>query len=252
MVDATSVLVAVLAVLVAAALWSRHRQGYWRKRGVPTPPGSLPFIGDMGPIVLGRRSFADHFTDQTRGHRDRGYCGMYMWGQPTLLVFDPEMVKQVVCKDFSSFHDRAPASVSAETDPLSQHLFSITGSKWRNLRNRLSPTFTSGKLKLMFPLMRDISDQLSVTVAGDVKKSGGEVDVALRRASSMNPSGSSCSSSFPSLLDEADGTFPAPLPRPPLMSVDGYVYQILCLSNVMSVNSYMYMRFGYFCKMLCL
>ncbi|XP_034239116.1 cytochrome P450 6a2-like [Thrips palmi] len=175
MVEAATLLTAALAVLAAAFLWSRYRHGYWRRRGVPTPSGRLPFVGHMAPLLLGRKSFMDHFHDLAAQHRDAGYCGMYMWGQPMLLVFDPEMVKQILCKDFSSFHDRGLPS--SESDALSQHLFNLNGAKWRNLRTCLSPAFTAGKLKLMFPLMRDIGDQLSAAVAGEAKPPGSEVDV---------------------------------------------------------------------------
>lgn len=149
MVEATSVLAALFAVLVAAYFWSRYRHSYWSKHGVPTAPGRLPFIGNMVPILTGRKSFIQHMYELTLGHPQQGYCGMYMWGQPLLLVYEPDMVKQIVCKDFSGFHDRGLPS--SESDPLSQHLFNLSGIKWRNLRNKLSPTFTSGKLKLMFP-----------------------------------------------------------------------------------------------------
>lgn len=45
-------------------------------------------------------------------------------------------------------------------EPLSAHLFNLEAERWRPLRTRLSPVFTSGKLKEMFPLILECSKHL--------------------------------------------------------------------------------------------
>lgn len=45
-------------------------------------------------------------------------------------------------------------------EPLSGHLFRLSGERWRFMRSKLSPTFTPGKLKNMFDTMVETAKQL--------------------------------------------------------------------------------------------
>lgn len=47
-----------------------------------------------------------------------------------------------------------------ESEPLSQNLFHVDSERWRFLRPKLSPSFTSHKLKRMFSLISDCANRL--------------------------------------------------------------------------------------------
>ena len=79
--------------------------------------------------------------------------GLYSaFGKRSFLINDIELIKDVMIKDFDSFTDRRPF-FGENTKYLSEMLLSLKGDKWRAMRTMTSPTFTSGKLRGMMPLM---------------------------------------------------------------------------------------------------
>jgi cytochrome P450 family 6 len=79
--------------------------------------------------------------------------------RPALVLRDPELIKEILVKEFNTFYNRN-AHTNHEKDPLSQNLFLLKGELWRLLRLKLSPVFTSFRLKQMFPLINTCGKQL--------------------------------------------------------------------------------------------
>ncbi|KAF2896448.1 hypothetical protein ILUMI_09728 [Ignelater luminosus] len=93
--------------------------------------------------------------------RRLAYCGFYTFAQPNFFILDPELSKRILSKDFQHFTDRC-FFVNEEIDPFSAHLLSLKGSQWKLRRNKISPTFTSGKMKMMFETLLNCTKDLRV------------------------------------------------------------------------------------------
>ncbi|KAJ4434867.1 hypothetical protein ANN_23438 [Periplaneta americana] len=150
----------VIAVCTLTAIYFYFKRSwtYWKKRNVPYLEPTFPF-GNFSDIVLQRKSIGEVFKklyDQLDGNK---YAGTYMFTKAEFLFRDPEIIKNVLVKDFSNFHDRG-FYINEEREPLTGHLFLLPGTKWRNLRVKLTPTFTSGKMKMMFQTLVDCGQEL--------------------------------------------------------------------------------------------
>ena len=74
------------------------------------------------------------------------YVGYYKMRTPGIIIRDPELVMDVLNKDFNSFHDN-DIEINEEVDPLvSKSPFIQRGEKWKTVRNKLSPCFSSAKV----------------------------------------------------------------------------------------------------------
>ncbi|XP_069676308.1 cytochrome P450 9e2-like [Periplaneta americana] len=119
----------------------------------------LPFIGNLGTMMLKNMSFHDLMSKYYNGLKDHGYGVFFMFRQPTVMISDPELIKAVAVKDFEYFTDRS-TTVFENGDPLWRNiLINLKGRVWRDMRSTLSPAFTSSKMKMMFVLVSDCCQQ---------------------------------------------------------------------------------------------
>ncbi|XP_069678491.1 uncharacterized protein [Periplaneta americana] len=120
----------------------------------------VPFVGNMGPVLLGKLSFPDFINDKYKKMEGHKYGGMYEFMNPLIMIRDPDLIKTVTIKDFEFFLDhRNP--IGEEIDPvIGRGLLNLNGQKWKDMRSTLSPAFTSSKMKTMFTLITECGEQL--------------------------------------------------------------------------------------------
>ncbi|XP_059226316.1 probable cytochrome P450 6a21 [Stomoxys calcitrans] len=150
-------LVTLVAILGYLRRKMRQYHSYWKRLGIP---GEDPhwLMGNL-PGFLTTTTIADSFQRFYEKFKDTGpFVGFYLFTKLSVFVLEPDLIKLVLIKDFSKFSDRGMFH-NPEDDPLSGNLFKLEGNRWRNMRNKLSPTFTSGKMKNMFPLIHDIGKE---------------------------------------------------------------------------------------------
>ncbi|XP_045609181.1 cytochrome P450 9e2 [Procambarus clarkii] len=151
-------LLCVAVVMLVALAVSRRRHSYWSRLGVPTPP-YLPVIGHLHKQLSKSQRRWMYFNEVYYKHGGATFCGLYELLRPVLMIGDPNLLKHIFVKDFDHFVDRR-ITTSADESLMNEMLSNKTGDDWKSLRSVMSPTFTSGKMRSMFPLICDKADSL--------------------------------------------------------------------------------------------
>lgn len=143
-------------MLTALFLYIKLKFSYWKRRGVPYLPPTIPF-GNFGPTFQRKRAFGQNIHDLYNASVEP-VQGIYYGIRPILLIRDPKITKDILIKDFQSFRNRG-FHFDTKNDPLAANLF-FSDEKWREMRIKLSPAFTSGKLKAMVQTIIDCGKSL--------------------------------------------------------------------------------------------
>lgn len=150
---------------------------YWKSKGLPYLEPKIPFGSHISSknkekLCPGLRlkTWYDKFKEL--GHR---HGGIYMFATPMYFPVDPEIIKTIISKDFKYFTDRG-IMYNEKKDPISAHLISMEGKRWKNLRSKLTPTFSSGQLKMMFSTLVECSKNLEESVS-NLCEDGEAIDI---------------------------------------------------------------------------
>lgn len=147
---------------------ARKVNQHWKNLGVPHVKPVLLF-GNMIDLVFRRRTQQDIIKDIYEKFPNEKVIGYYHFMGPRLIIRDQELVERVLIRDFNTFHDRLQGFPS-KGNPLLVNLFALSGQRWRAMRSKLSPMFTTGKLRHMFPQVSSIADALMPVLDGNKSK----------------------------------------------------------------------------------
>lgn len=145
-----------LVVFLFYKYWTRNSD-YWKIRGVPQ-------VVEPFRRASGEDHFRSSIRDMYNKFKGERYFGVIRQSEPNLFLTDLDLIKQILTKDFQHFTDRK-FFPDLPHDFIQKNMFNLEGEAWKRMRAKLSPTFTSGKMKLMFNLMQEVAKVLKEHVA---------------------------------------------------------------------------------------
>lgn len=126
------------------------------------PHGNVKGIGRTVQIGQLFRSYYEKFKSIDK------VCGIYIFSQPVHILCDLDVIKDVLVKNFNKFQDRGFYH-NERDDPLSGHLVALSGERWKRVRTQITPTFTSGKMKFMYPTIVEVTDRFKDYLQTNIK-----------------------------------------------------------------------------------
>lgn len=153
-------IIVLTALMISTYLYMTRKFKYWKERGITEIYPPTPFLGNFTKCLLLRKAPAYFLKELYEQGKGLPYIGFYIFDKPFLLIRDPELVKNILVKDFNIFSNRY---ITADPDDClgCNNLFFLRNQTWKLVRMKLTPFFTSGKLKKMFELMLQCGQNLN-------------------------------------------------------------------------------------------
>ncbi|KAL5273925.1 hypothetical protein ACFFRR_000598 [Megaselia abdita] len=172
-------LVEVVLVLVAVAVyftyWIKYTYSFFEKYNIQYDK-PIPIVGSMGEVVFGQKNMFDKLQD-LYNQFNFGVAGIFEMKTPVFLIRNPELVNQMMVKDFEHFVNHRTCFTGDYDGLLVDSLVSLTDQKWRDMRATLTPGYTGSKLKAMFEFMRETAKESTLSLKEEMRDGRTDIDL---------------------------------------------------------------------------
>lgn len=129
------------------------KHDYWKEAGIPYV-SAIPIMGSVAQLF----SKPVHEVEIDRYKSKGRFYGTYEGSRPVLNIADPEILRDILVKDFQFFPNRR--SFATGNNIVSKILTNLQGEDWKRVRTVLTPTFTTGKIKRTLGIFIDSAKTL--------------------------------------------------------------------------------------------
>lgn len=160
-----------LGFIIFACLYLIIINQFWKKRNVPFVEPQL-FYGNVKWV--GERFHACELMQELYSKLKPLGCsfgGFYLYTRPSAMALSFDFIKSVMIKDFKVFSNKG-GYYNKDDDPLSESLINLENNQWQALRQKLTPIFTTGKIKMMFETISDRAEILVNTIEKETATEG--------------------------------------------------------------------------------
>lgn len=99
------ILCIIATIFLAVYYYFTSNYNFWKSRGIRGPK-PIPVFGNFKDAALNNKFMGDYLLEIYNKYKDESVIGMFTGMTPILIVKDPDLIKDVLIKDFSKFADR--------------------------------------------------------------------------------------------------------------------------------------------------
>ncbi|XP_026475344.1 cytochrome P450 9e2-like [Ctenocephalides felis] len=163
-------------ILVAVLVYAFYKYSTWtydRFEGTKVPyKKPFPFFGNTGPFMLRMENMIDNVGKVYRSFPNKRFYGVFQLRMPAVMIKDPELIRQIGVKDFDNFPNHRPF-ITDDVDPMFGNvMLNLQDQKWRDMRATLSPAFTGSKMRNMFRLLSECTEQMADFMKKEIDTKG--------------------------------------------------------------------------------
>uniref|UniRef100_A0A1W7RAR8 Cytochrome P450 3A8 n=1 Tax=Hadrurus spadix TaxID=141984 RepID=A0A1W7RAR8_9SCOR len=155
-------LVALICLVILLYKFFTKHQNFWEKQGLPVAK-KHPLFGSFNVMFLKPLHVEDEENHRTLGN----LYGRYDGQTPILAITEPEILKDIMVKDFNIFPNRRHLQFGDEV--IDNNVGMLEGEDWKRVRSILTNTSTSSKLRKMIPLIENCIQSLYENILEAVK-----------------------------------------------------------------------------------